>query len=68
MATKYRVIQVKGAKPETFIVIGIDFEERRIKSASPAMPEDDLREHLRQAGTTPAEISAWIEQGRTYPG
>jgi hypothetical protein len=24
MPTKYRVIQVKGAKPETFIVIGIN--------------------------------------------
>jgi len=68
MATKYRVIQVKGAKPELFIVIGIDFEAHRIKSASAAMPEDELREHLRQAGATPAEISGWLDQGRTYPG
>jgi len=68
MATKYRVIQVKGAKPESFIVVGIDFDEHRIKSASPAMPEEELREHLRQAGATPTEINGWIEQGRAYPG
>jgi len=68
MATKYRVIQVKGMKPESFIVVGIDFSEHTIKSASPAMPEDELREHLRQAGATPGEITTWIEQGRAYPG
>jgi len=68
MATKYRVIQVKGAKPELFIVIGIDFDQHRIKSASAAMPEDELREHLRQTGAMPSEISGWLEQGRTYPG
>ena len=68
MAIKYRVIQVKGAKPELFIVVGIDFEQHMIKSASAAMPEEELRGHLRQTGATPAEISGWIDQGRTYPG
>ena len=32
MATKYRVVQVKGARPETFIVVGIDFETTAITS------------------------------------
>jgi hypothetical protein len=68
MATKYRVIKVKGAQPESFIVLGIDFTDHLIKSTSPSMSEPDLRQHLRQAGASEDEISAWIEQGRTYPG
>jgi hypothetical protein len=68
MATKYRVIKVKGAVPESFIVVGIDFDDHTIKSASPSMSEAELREHLRQAGATAEEITAWIEQGRAYPG
>jgi hypothetical protein len=67
MATKYRVIKVKGAKPEAFIVVGIDFTDHIIKSTSTSMSEPDLREHLRQAGATEDEISAWVEQGRAYP-
>lgn len=68
MATKYRVIKVKGAQPEAFIVVGIDFADHIIKSTSPSMSEPDLREHLRQAGAAEDEVSAWIEQGRAYPG
>lgn len=68
MATKYRVIKVKGAEPESFIVVGIDFSDHVIKSTSPSMAEVDLREHLRQAGATPDEISSWIRQSREYPG
>ena len=68
MATKYRVIKIKGAEPESFIVVGIDFTDHVIKSTSPSMPEADLREHLRQAGATPDEINPWIKQGREYPG
>ena len=68
MSTKYRVIKVKGAEPETFIVIGIDFGEHAVKSTSKTMAEPDLRVHLRDAGATEDEIKAWIQQGRNYPG
>ena len=68
MATKYRVIKVKGQEPEAFIVIGIDFVEHAVKSTSKTMSEPDLRIHLHDAGATDDEIKAWIQQGRTYPG
>ena len=42
MATKYRVIKVKGAEPESFIVLGIDFTDHIIKSTSPSMSEPEL--------------------------
>lgn len=67
MATKYRVIKVKGSQPESFIVVGIDFDDHNITSASPEMPETEMRDHLRQAGATPDEIDGWISQGRAYP-
>ena len=68
MATKYRVIKVKGSNPESFVVVGVDFREHLIKSTSVAMSESELRNHLRQAGATADEIQSWIEQGRAYPG
>lgn len=68
MATKYRVIKVKGADPESFMVVGIDFTDHIVKSTSQSMTAAELQEHLRQAGATPDEISAWIEQSRAYPG
>jgi len=68
MATKYRVIKVKGSNPESFVVVGIDFREHLIKSTSIAMSEQELRDHLRQAGATADEIQVWIDQGRCYPG
>ena len=68
MATKYRVIKVKGADPEAFIVVGIDFSDHIIKSTSVSMSEPELRDHLHQAGATDDEISTWVEQGRAYPG
>ena len=68
MATKYRVIKVKGVDPESFMVVGIDFTDHIIKSTSPSMSEAELHEHLRQAGATGDEISASIEQSRAYPG
>ena len=68
MGTKYRVIKVKGANPESFVVVGIDFSEHAIKSTSVAMSEAELREHLRHAGATAEEIDTWIGQSRAYPG
>jgi len=68
MATKYRVIKVKGADPESFMVVGIDFTDHIIKSTSQSMTEAELQDHLRQAGATADEIGSWIEQGRAYPG
>ena len=68
MAAKYRVVQIKGANPELFIVVGIDFDEHTIRSTSRSMPEAELQEHLRQAGATPDEISTWVGQAKTYPG
>jgi hypothetical protein len=67
MATKYRVVQVKGARPETFIVVGIDFAGNMIKSTSEAMQEADMRKYLLKAGATEIEITTWIEQARAYP-
>jgi hypothetical protein len=68
MATKYRVVQVKGAKPETFIVVGIDFAEGAITSTSESMQQDKMRSYLEKAGATKKEIETWIEQARKYPG
>src|SRR5215475_2322253 len=68
MATKYRVVQVKGAKPETFIVVGIDFDAGAITSTSESMQEKEMRGCLEKAGASKKDIEAWIEQARKYPG
>lgn len=68
MSTKYRVIRIKSVEPESFVVVGIDFDEHAIKSTSPSMSEPELRDHLREAGATADDISTWIAQGRAYPG
>ena len=68
MATRYRVIQVKGAKPETFMVVGIDFEQALIKSTSKPMPETEMRAHLQKESASETEINEWLEQARKYPG
>jgi hypothetical protein len=67
MATKYRVIKVKGAKPETFIVVGIDFGQGTIISTSESMPEVEMRTYLKKAGASEKETNDWIAQARTYP-
>jgi hypothetical protein len=61
------VVKVKGVEPEVFIIVGIDFEEHIIRSTSLAMSEEALRAHLREAGASADETTAWIEQGRAYP-
>jgi hypothetical protein len=66
MATKYRVIKVKGAKPETFIVVGIDFAQSAITSTSESMSEADMRAYLKKAGASEKEINDWIAQSRAY--
>ena len=68
MATKYRVVQVKGAKPETFIVVGLDFEKSAIVSTSESMHEPAMRSYLENAGASKKDIEAWIGQARQYPG
>ena len=68
MATKYRVIQVKGAKPETFIVMGIDFAANTVTSTSESMHESDMRSYLQKQGASKKEVDTWIEQARKYPG
>ena len=68
MATKYRVIKVKGTKPETFIVVGIDFDAAAITSTSEAMLETEMRGYLQKAGASEKDIKAWIDQARKYPG
>jgi cephalosporin hydroxylase len=68
MATKYRVIKVKGTKPETFIVVGIDFGQSAITSTSEAMLETEMRGYLQKAGALEKDIVAWIDQARKYPG
>lgn len=68
MATKYRVVQVKGAKPETCIVVGIDFDGGTITSTSVSMHEIEMRSYLEKAGASKKDVEAWIEQARKYPG
>jgi hypothetical protein len=68
MSTKYRVIQVKGAKPERFIVVGIDFAASAITSTSESMSESAMRGYLQKGGASEKEINTWMEQARKYPG
>ena len=68
MATKYRVVKVKGAKPETFIVVGVDFEQHEIISTSESMTEASMRKYLKNAGASEKDSNDWIEQSRKYPG
>jgi len=68
MATKYRVVKVKGVTPEKFIVVGIDFAQSTITSTSEAMLEADMKNSLQKAGASATDIKAWIEQARKYPG
>jgi hypothetical protein len=68
MATKYRVVQVKGEQPESFIVVGIDFEAATITSTSEVMREPEMRIYLEKSGASTDEIGQWIEQSRKYPG
>lgn len=68
MATKYRVVKVKGTKPELFIVVGIDFEQYAIISTSESMTEATMRQYLKNTGASEKDANAWIEQARKYPG
>jgi hypothetical protein len=68
MAPKYRVIQVKGTSPETFIVVGIDFQKQAITSTSESMHEPEMRTYLEKSGASKKDIDAWIDQARHYPG
>ena len=68
MATKYRVVQITGETPETFIVIGIDFEKRTITSTSESMREPEMRLYLEKNGASQKDMNSWIEQSRSYPG
>jgi hypothetical protein len=68
MATKYRVLQVKGAQQESFIVIGMDFEAEMITSTSEMMREQEMRTYLAKSGAPEKEIDGWIDQARKYPG
>ncbi len=67
MSTKYRVVQVKGAKPETFIVVGIDFAAAAITSTSESMGEAAMRAYLKKAGASEKDVNTWIDQARHYP-
>jgi len=68
MATKYRVVKVKGTKPETFIVVGIDFDQHAITSTSESMSETVMRAYLKDTGASEKDTNTWIEQARKYPG
>lgn len=68
MATKFRVVQIKGESPETFIVVGIDFEASTITSTSESMREPELRVYLEKNGASEKDIKIWIDQARSYPG
>jgi hypothetical protein len=68
MSTKYRVVQVKGTKPETFIVVGIDFTANTITSTSESMQEPEMRTYLQKQGASKKDMDTWIDQARHYPG
>jgi hypothetical protein len=68
VANKYRVVQVKGTKPETFIVVGIDFAASAITSTSESMHEPEMRTYLQKQGASNKDIDTWIDQARHYPG
>jgi hypothetical protein len=68
MATKYRVIQVKGAAQESFLVVGIDFEAGTITNTTEMMREAEMRTFLERSGASANEIEEWIKQARQYPG
>jgi hypothetical protein len=68
VATRYRVVQVKGTKPETFIVVGIDFTASAITSTSESMHEAEMRTYLQKQGASNKDIDTWIDQARHYPG
>ncbi len=68
MAAKYRVLQVKGAQAESFVVVGIDFEAETITSTTEMMHEPEMRTFLERAGASKKEIDEWMEQARKYPG
>jgi hypothetical protein len=68
MATKYRVVKVKGTDPESFIVVGIDFEKGEITSTSESMREPELRVYLQKEGASEKDVNGWMDQARRYPG
>ena len=68
MATKYRVLQVKGAEQESFLVVGVDFEAGTITSTSEMMREEEMRTYLAKSGASEKDINEWIDQARKYPG
>jgi|GEM_PF-1705887 hypothetical protein len=68
MATKYRVLQVKGTQQESFVVVGIDFEAGTITSTSEMMREQEMRTYLEKSGASPKEIEGWMDEARKYPG
>jgi hypothetical protein len=68
MATQCRVVQVKGTSPETFIVVGVDFEQQAITSTSESMREAEMRTYLEKNGASKKDVDAWINLAREYPG
>jgi hypothetical protein len=60
-------VQIKGSRPETFIVVGIDFENGAITSTSQSMPELELRTYLQKTGASEKDVNTWIHQARSYP-
>jgi hypothetical protein len=67
MATKHRVVKVRSSKPESFMVVGIDFEKSAITSTSQTMTEIEMRSYLQKSGASAKEVSDWMEQARKYP-
>lgn len=67
MASKYRVIQVKGEKLEKFIVVGIDFAQNAITSTSESMSAAGLRAYLKNKGASEKETNDWMAQAKNYP-
>ena len=67
MATRYAVGRVAGAQTETFVIVGVDFEQGAMKSMSKGISEKEMRKHLAEQGMTQQEIDAAIDKAKKEP-
>jgi SOS response regulatory protein OraA/RecX len=63
MASKYSV--KNGLKPETYVVVALDFHEGLMTLQSIEMSEDEMREHWAKQGATREEIDELIDRAKS---
>jgi len=62
MASEYSV--ENGSKPETYVVVSLDFHEGLMTLRSIEMSEDEMREHWAKQGATRQEIDELIYRAK----